>query len=58
MRMPVSMMSDGINLEPNHVYVMPPVRHELESLAQRQRRAGSGVLPSFNRLIRFRSISD
>jgi len=38
--MPVSMMSDGIRLETNHVYVMPPVRHELESLARRQRHAG------------------
>jgi len=31
-RMPVSMMSDGIDLEPNHVYVMPPLRRELDSL--------------------------
>jgi hypothetical protein len=38
--MPVSMMSDGIRLEPNHVYVMPPARHALKSVAQRQRRAG------------------
>jgi two-component system CheB/CheR fusion protein len=29
--MPVSMMTDGIDLEPNHVYVMPPLRHEPES---------------------------
>jgi len=27
-RMPVSTMIDGISLEPNHVYVMPPLRHE------------------------------
>lgn len=38
-RMPVSMMSDGISLEPNHVYVMPPVRRELEALQQRARRS-------------------
>ena len=35
-RMPVSMMTDGISLEPNHVYVMPPLRHEPE-LRQRAR---------------------
>ena len=35
-RMPVSMMTDGIALEPNHVYVMPPLRHEPE-LRQRAR---------------------
>lgn len=29
-RMPVSTMTDGISLEPNHVYVMPPLRHEPE----------------------------
>ena len=29
-RMPVSTMTDGIDLEPNHVYVMPPLLHEPE----------------------------
>jgi len=38
-RLPVSTMTDGISLEPNHVYVMPPVRRELESVRQRPRRA-------------------
>jgi len=37
-RMPVSLMADGINLEPNHVYVMPPVRRELDSLRERTHR--------------------
>ncbi len=40
-RMPVSMMSDGISLEPNHVYVMPPLRHEPELLRQRARLAAT-----------------
>jgi len=29
-RMPVSMISDGVSLQPNHVYVLRPVRRELE----------------------------
>jgi len=33
-RMPVSMMTDGIRLEPDHVYVMPPLRHESDALRQ------------------------
>jgi two-component system CheB/CheR fusion protein len=38
-RMPVSTMADGIDLEPNHVYVMPPVRRELDSLRERAHRS-------------------
>jgi two-component system CheB/CheR fusion protein len=34
-RMPVSTMRDGISLEPNHVYVLPPVRGELDALRER-----------------------
>ena len=30
--MPVSLMADGVELEPNHVYIMRPVRRELDSL--------------------------
>ncbi len=30
--MPVTLMGDGVKLEPNHVYIMRPVRRELDSL--------------------------
>jgi two-component system, chemotaxis family, CheB/CheR fusion protein len=36
-RMPVSLMADGVRLEPNHVYVMRPVRRELDSLQHERR---------------------
>lgn len=35
--MPVSHIADGVPLEPNHVYVMRPVRPELEALRRSRR---------------------